>query len=826
MDRLGGWTLTQTQGGSMSYFDFTHFEVCFHHYLKYVLGKKLQNATPLDLMNAISSAVGKYLMDISFETQDRYRTRDAKRLYYLSMEFLMGRLLSNNLLNLGIYDKTARFLSKMGLNLEDLLEEERDPALGNGGLGRLAACFLDSLASQDMPGFGYGINYDYGLFQQVIVNGFQQERPDYWPNQSSPWLIMQSENKCMIPVYGKIEATSDMNGEYNPMWTGWKLIIGRPHDILISGYGGRTVNRLRLFSAWASENFDMQIFNEGDYFRAVEEKIESETISKILYPSDSKDIGKELRLVQEYFLVACSVRDIIRIFQKTHTDFDELPHKVAIQLNDTHPALTVAELMRILVDENQLEWEKAWHITVQTLGYTNHTLLPEALETWPLAIVEKVVPRHLQIIYEINRRFMESLTAHSIDPDAMARMSIIQEGDEKKVRMANLAIIGSHSVNGVAKVHSDLVKTRLVPEFYALYPHKFNNKTNGVTPRRWIVASNPGLTRLITEAIGVRWIQDLDRIRELENYTRDPAFLDRFAQIKQENKTRLADLIHQKVFETVDPESIFDIHAKRIHEYKRQLLNILNIIHLYFSLKDQEDIGHSRTFIFAGKAAPGYQIAKLTIKLIHAIAEKINRDPQVKDRLKIIFLPDYKVSLAEKIIPAADVSQQISTAGMEASGTGNMKFAMNGALTIGTLDGANIEIRDQVGQENIYIFGLTVDQVLAFRHQYDPQEYLKKDLRLKRVMEALASDLFCKDQPGLFQPLYNTLVSQGDYYLHFPDFDSYVKAQEKIGQDFQQKRPWAVKALLNTTRTSIFSSDRTIREYAREIWNISAQGEI
>lgn len=807
----------------MSYFDFTSFEVSFHHYLRYVLGKKIQDATSLDLMNAVSSALGKYLMDISFETHERYRNKDSKRLYYLSMEFLMGRLLSNNLLNLGIYDKTAQFLAKKGFNLEELVEEERDPALGNGGLGRLAACFLDSMASLDMPGFGYGINYDYGLFQQVIVNGYQQERPDYWPNQSSPWLVMQSENKCMIPVYGKIETTSDMNGEYNPMWTGWKLLIGRPHDILISGYGGRTVNRLRLFSAWASENFDMQIFNDGDYFKAVEEKIHSETISKILYPSDAKDIGKELRLLQEYFLVACSVRDIIRIYQKNHADFDELPQKVAIQLNDTHPALTVAELMRILVDENQLEWDKAWNITVQTLGYTNHTLLPEALETWPLAIVEKVVPRHLQIIYEINQRFVESLKASAHDPAAIARMSIIEEGDEKKVRMANLAIIGSHSVNGVAKVHSELVKTKLVPEFYSLFPEKFNNKTNGVTPRRWIVSCNPGLTQLISDAIGVRWIQDLERIRELEDYIQDQAFLDRFIQIKQDNKIRLANIIQQKVFETVDPESIFDIHAKRIHEYKRQLLNILNIIHLYFSIKDKTDTTHPRTFIFAGKAAPGYQIAKLTIKLIHAVAEKVNKDPQVNQQLKIVFLPDYKVSLAEKIIPAADVSQQISLAGMEASGTGNMKFAMNGALTIGTLDGANIEICDQVGKENIYIFGLTVDQVLETRHQYAPQDYLNKDPRLKRVMDAIGSDMFCKDQPELFQPIYKTLVDQGDYYLHFPDFDSYVTAQERIGQDFKQKNSWAVKTLLNTARTSFFSSDRTIGEYAREIWNISSQ---
>jgi starch phosphorylase len=810
----------------MSYFDFTSFEVSFYHYIKYVLGKKIEDTTKLDLMNAVSSAVGKYLMDISFDTNLRYRTNDSKRLYYLSMEFLIGRLLSNNLLNLGIYDKCAALLGKKGIDLEELVEQERHPALGNGGLGRLAACFLDSMASLDMPGFGYGINYDYGLFKQVIVNGYQKEKPDYWPNHSSPWLVRRSGNKCMIPIYGKIEDTMDMNGEYNPMWTDWKLLIGRAHDILIAGYGGRTVNRLRLFSAWASEDFDMHIFNDGDYFKAVEAKIKSETISKILYPSDSKEVGKELRLVQEYFLVACSVRDIIRIYQKDNTGFDQLHEKVAIQLNDTHPALTVAELMRVLVDENGLDWEKAWNITTKTLGYTNHTLLPEALETWPLSIVERVVPRHLQIIFEINRRFIESVKKRFGENSAslISKMSIIQEGEQKQVRMANLAIIGSHSVNGVAKVHSELIKTKLVPEFYSLYPDKFNNKTNGVTPRRWLVSCNPGLTKLITEVIGDRWILDLERIQELEDFLEDQAFLDQFAQIKKDNKKKLATIIRKTVFETIDPDSIFDIHAKRIHEYKRQLLNILNIIHLYFLVKeDHVDIGHPRTFIFAGKAAPGYHTAKLIIKLIHSIAGVINKDTDVNQVLKVIFLPDYRVSLAEKIIPAADVSEQISTAGMEASGTGNMKFAMNGAVTIGTLDGANIEIYEQVGENNIYIFGLSVEEAEKIRHHYNPKEYLEKDERLRRVMDALRSDLFCRKEPGLFQHLYHLLVDQGDFYLHFADFASYVKTQEAIGVDFKQSDQWVAKALLNTARTGMFSSDRTIKEYADQIWNIKSQ---
>ncbi|WP_022667562.1 glycogen/starch/alpha-glucan phosphorylase [Desulfospira joergensenii] len=813
----------------MPYFDFTRFENSFHHYIKYVLGKDPAQADRLDLLNGVSSAVGEYLMDIAFETRERYEKNDPKHLYYLSLEFLVGRLLTNNLINLGIYDACTRFLKKLGLDLADLEEEERDPALGNGGLGRLAACFLDSLASQDMPGFGYGINYDYGLFRQVIENGYQREKPDYWPNRSSPWLIRRSGERYLLPIYGKIEDTMDRNGEYNPMWTDWKLFIGRPHDILISGYGGRTVNCLRLFSAWASEDFDIQIFNDGDYIKAVERKMRSETVTKILYPSDSKDVGKELRLVQEYFLVACSVRDIIRHYELSHNGFDQFHKKVAIQLNDTHPAMTVAELMRILVDEKGLEWEKAWKITVNTLGYTNHTLLPEALETWPVSIVRKVVPRHLQIIFEINQRFTDSVQKKfgETGNDMISRMSIIQgDGPGQKVMMANLAIIGSHSVNGVAKVHSDLVKTRLVPDFYSLWPEKFNNKTNGVTPRRWLAGCNPDLARLITDTIGDRWLTDLNLIWELEAFQDDPGFLDRFRDVKLQNKIKLTAYIKDRLSQKVDPSSIFDVHAKRIHEYKRQLLNLLHIIHLYLSVKEHgQDIGPPRTFIFAGKAAPGYYIAKLIIKLIHSVAEVLNKDPDVNQVLKVVFLPDYRVTLAERLIPAADVSEQISTAGTEASGTGNMKFAMNGALTVGTLDGANIEISEQVGKENIYIFGLTVPQVEAIRAGYRPNEYLEKDSRLKQILYALRSDRFSPGEPGLFRPIYNLLLAQGDYYLHFADFDSYASAHRAIASDFSKPEVWTRKALMNTSRTGMFSSDRTIKEYAEDIWDIRPQIE-
>jgi starch phosphorylase len=810
----------------MTYFDFTSFEVSFQQYVKYVLGKPLDEATQKDQLNAVSYAVGKYLMDIHFDTRKRYEKNNVKQVYYLSMEFLIGRLLSNNLLNLGIFDACARFLKKQGMDLEKLVEEEQDPALGNGGLGRLAACFLDSMASLDMPGYGYGINYDYGLFRQIIANGYQRERPDYWPNRSSPWLIRHSGARYILPIYGKIEDRQDENGHYTPKWIRKKLFIGRPHDIMIAGHRGRTVNRLRLFSAAASRDFDIDIFNDGDYIKAVSRKIQSESVTKILYPSDSKETGKELRFIQEYFLVACALRDIIRDFEARHDQIEQLHEYVAIQLNDTHPALAVAELMRILVDEKELLWETAWDVTVKTLAFTNHTLLPEALETWPVFIVNKVVPRHMQIIYEINRRFIAKVKERFGDDDhgMIARMSIIQEGDEQHVRMANLAIIGSHSVNGVAQIHTELVKKQLVPEFYSLWPEKFNNKTNGVTPRRWIVACNPNLAKLVSDAIGRRWIGDLELIWELEAFQNDPGFLEQYRAVKRVNKESLAAYIKNVVSETVDPSSIFDIQAKRIHEYKRQMLNVLHIIHLYLCVKeDKTDIGSPRTFIFAGKAAPGYQTAKLIIKLIHNVANVVNTDPEVNRQIKVVFLPDYRVTLAERLIPAADVSEQISTAGMEASGTGNMKFAMNGALTIGTLDGANIEILEQVGEENMYIFGLTVDEVAALRPRYQPREFLEKDDRLRRVIYALRADRFSSSEPGIFRPLFNILMSPGDRYLNLADFEAYTAAQEAIARDFQQPDKWSARALMNTARTGFFSSDRTIKAYAQDIWGIQSQ---
>lgn len=819
---------------NMPEIDLSDFKDAVCSIIKYAFGKPIEEAGRVDIFNALCFVVRRYLIDLKIETEKRYRRNDVKRMHYISMEFLTGPLLANNLINLGIYDKIKDIVNSIsdefsiGISFDELIEFEPDPALGNGGLGRLAACFLDSLATLNMPGFGYGINYDYGLFRQSIVGGYQLERPDFWFNKTSPWLMRMFGEKCRVPVFGRIEESEDMHGEYNPMWVEWKLIVGRPHDIAVVGYGGKTVNRLRLFSAWASEEFDMRIFNEGDYYKAVEDKIQFENISKILYPSDSKQVGKELRLVQEYFLVACAVNDIISIYLKTHKTFDKFHEKVAIQLNDTHPALTVAELMRSLIDLYCLEWDDAWDITTKTLGYTNHTLMPEALESWSGAIVQKVIPRHLQIIKEINRRFLEMVEEkYPGDHERAAKMSIIEPyiGGEN-IRMAHLAIIGSHSVNGVAQIHSELVKHNLVPHFYDLWPEKFNNKTNGVTPRRWILQANPELASVICDAIGSSWISNMEKLREIEKFNDDPAFLDSIQKVKRNNKIKLISIIQQtqNLQLKIDPDSIFDIHAKRIHEYKRQLLNVMNIIHTFFLIRHEGITPPCpRTFIFGGKAAPGYFMAKLVIRLIHGIADVINNDRLANRWIKIVFMPDYRVSLAQSIIPAADVSEQISTAGMEASGTGNMKFAMNGALTIGTLDGANIEIAQEVGDDNIYIFGHKVEDIPKLRSSFNAQKYFEKDPHLKRVVSSLESDIFCSKESGIFKPFQYALVNGGDYYCHMADFRPYVQTQNRLANDYLDRTAWTQKSIINTARTGKFSSDRTIKEYAQDIWNISPQ---
>ncbi len=794
-------------------------------HIRYSLAKEYDALSPRDAFHGVALAVRDRLVDTMLATKARYRKAKVKRLYYLSIEYLIGRSLNNNLVNLGLMDEVRQILEDMGLNLDQVLSEESDAGLGNGGLGRLAVCFLDSLATLDMPAIGYGINYEYGLFKQEITNGYQKEKPDNWMANGTPWEIVRPEEVCYIPLYGKIDHSQDRKGGYNPMWLDWKLLVGVPHDIPISGYGGRTVNILRLFTARASNEFDIRIFNEGDYIRAVKQKIETESISKVLYPSDAVISGRELRLVQEYFMVACAVRDIVRRYLKDHDTFDDFSEEVAIHLNDTHPALTVPELMRVFVDENDLPWEFAWELTRSALGYTNHTLMPEALEKWPVSLMEYVLPRHLQIIYEINQRFLQQASAKwRFDAARIRNVSIVEEGEQKLIRMANLAMVGCHSVNGVSALHSDLITKKMAPDFFALWPEIFNNKTNGVTPRRWLKLANPHFSKIITEAIGEEWVTDLTHLRKLEKFADDVGFQEDFLQAKRINKERLARIIRDTTCVIVDPDSLFDVQVKRIHEYKRQLLNLLRIIHEYLRIvQDNIEPSHPRTCIFAGKAAPGYATAKNIIKLINNVAQVVNNDPKCKGMLKVVFLPDYRVSLAERIIPAADLSEQISTAGMEASGTGNMKFTINGALTIGTLDGANIEILQEVGEENIYIFGLTASEIEEMRiaKSYDPIEMLKEHPDLKRVVDTLSSELFSPGEPGLFNWVRNSLTEYGDYYMHLADMPSYIQAEDHAGSEYRNKPLWARKAILNVARSGKFSSDRTIREYAEEIWGIN-----
>ncbi|HTP07833.1 MAG TPA: glycogen/starch/alpha-glucan family phosphorylase, partial [Anaerolineae bacterium] len=648
--------------------------ICRH--AKYSLGKAWRDLSPRDLFTAVALSVRDQMVDRFLETQERYQQKDPKRLYYLSIEFLIGQSLGSNLYNLRMRALYRQALRNLGADLEAIEESEADAALGNGGLGRLAVCFLDSLTTLGMPGYGYGINYEYGLFKQEIDDGYQREKPDNWLAHGTPWEIARPDEACFIPVYGRIEHSVDRKGAYNPMWMDWKILIGIPYDMFIAGYGGQTVNFLRLYSARASRDFDMQIFNDGDYFKAVEQKIASETISKVLYPSDSILAGQELRLVQEYFLVACAVRDIVRRFEQSHASFRDFPTKVAIQLNDTHPALTVAELMRILIDEKDLPWDEAWEITRASLGFTNHTLVPEGLEKWPVPLLESVLPRHLQIIYEIDRRFLEeTAVAYPGDRERLKRMSMIEEATPKQLRMANLAVVGSHSINGVSAIHTRLIQTSLVPDFYQLWPDRFNNKTNGITQRRWLLQANPALAELISTTIGDGWITDLSQLRSLEAWAADGDFQAEFRRIKRSNKERLARVIRDSAHVNADPDSLFDIQVKRIHMYKRQLLNVMHIVDDYLSLtEDRRQPAVPRTYIFAGKAAPGYWAAKQIIKLIHNVGHVINNDRRAGEWMKVAFIPDYRVSLAEKIIPAADLSEQISTAGMEASGTSNMKF--------------------------------------------------------------------------------------------------------------------------------------------------------
>jgi starch phosphorylase len=802
------------------------FRAAFLAHLRSGRGKTPEAATAYDRLAALSLAVRDLAMDRLLATEATYRARDPKRAAYLSMEFLLGRLLWNNLVSLGAQDVAAGALAGTGLSLEEVCGTEVDAGLGNGGLGRLAACFLDSLATLEYPASGHGIRYEHGMFRQEFDGGWQFERPDDWLRFGNPWEIVRPEDTVPVLVYGRIESLPTAGGGNRPVWVDWQIIEGVPHDVPVVGYGVGTVNVLRLWSSRAAEGFRLDVFNQGDYVRAVEEKNWAETVSKVLYPSENTHAGRGLRLLQEYFLVACAVRDIVRGHLAAHGNLDRFAGKNAVQLNDTHPALAVAELMRHFVDEHDLPWERAWDLTVATCGYTNHTLLPEALERWPVPLFERVLPRHLQIIYDINHRFLgEAMALYPGDTDRIRRLSLIEEGPVKQVRMANLAIVGSHAVNGVARLHTELLQAQVVPDFAAMFPARFSNKTNGVTQRRWLLACNPGLATLITEAVGPGWVRDLGHLRGLEPLAADRGFLDRFAAVKAANKERLARLIRERLGGTPDPASLFDVQVKRLHEYKRQLLNALHIIALYHRIKDNPGgTFQARTFIFGAKAAPGYHIAKRIIKLINNLGEVINRDPDVQGRLQVYFLPDYSVSLAEIIIPAANLSEQISTAGKEASGTGNMKLALNGALTIGTWDGANIEIAEAVGLDNIFICGHRAEALETLRREnrYQPFEWLERDAELKRTVLALREGAFNLGVPGLFDDLYRVLTEWGDTYFHLADFPSYSQAQQNAAALFGDTTDWNRRAVLNVARMGPFSSDRAIREYAREIWGLES----
>lgn len=795
--------------------------ICRH--AVYSLGKQWKNLGLYERFTAVSLAVRDRMIERFLATEEEYRRSDSKRLYYLSIEFLIGQSLGANLRNLRMYDLCRDALRNLGADLQELESVEPDAALGNGGLGRLAACFLDSLATLGIPGFGYGINYEFGLFKQEIHNGSQRELPDNWLAMGTPWQIVHPEDTCIVPIYGSIEHGTDRHGIYNPMWMDWKVLIGLPYDMLIPGYGGHSVHFLRLYSARASREFDMRIFNDGDYLKAVEQKIQSEMLSKVLYPSDAVIAGQELRLAQEYFLVACAIRDIVRQFQVNHEDFMDFPSKVAIQLNDTHPALAIVELMRFLVDEKEISWESSWEITQKTFGYTNHTLSAEALEKWPTSLIERVLPRHLQIIREINRRFLEQIAAHFPgDKGREARMWIVDDS-EKQVRMVNLAVAGSHSVNGVSPLHSELLRTELLADFQDIWPAKFNNKTNGISPRRWLLHANPRLASLISSCIGDEWITDLNELRKLEPYTEDPGFRAAFRQVKKQNKQALCAEVEHSLHERLDPDSLFDVQAKRIHAYKRQLLNILHILYEYLALiEDGTQPVIPRTYILAGKAAPGYWFAKQIIKLTHEVSEVINNDARAKDWIKVVFIPDYRVSLAEEIIPATDLSEQISTAGTEASGTGNMKMALNGAVLMGTYDGANLDISKEVGMENLFLFGLKSMDVLRMRRQrsYRPSEICGREPRVQRLVKSFSSGLFCPHQADFCVWVSRTLLSEDDEQMHLADLPLYLAAQQEAAMAFEDHERWTRMAIFNTARVGKFSSDRTIRQYAQEVWDI------
>ena len=767
---------------------------------------------------ALAHTVRDLLMQRWVLTKQTQDAANAKELYYISMEFLIGRALTNNLLNMGVEDFIKADVRADGQDWRALAEQEPDAGLGNGGLGRLAACFIDSLATLEYPAMGYGLRYDYGIFRQTIENGWQREGPDNWLRHADPWEIPRPHQCSTVQLETSFVLR---HGQIVPRPGQAMKLTGVPFDRPVVGFGARTINTLRLWGAAAPDSFNFGEFSDGDFFGAVSDRVIAESLTRVLYPDDSKREGRSLRFMQECFLVCCSLEDIIKRFRRRGNDWTALPDKVAIQLNDTHPALAVAELMRILLDQAHLSWEAAWDLTVRTLAYTNHTLLPEALEKWPVELFEALLPRHLQIIYEINARLLADVRACLGDDDArLARMSLIEEAPVRSVRMAHLAIVGSHSTNGVSEMHSALVRSHLVPDFARLFPERFNNKTNGVTPRRWLFQANPALSALITGAIGERWIADLEGLRALAPLVDDAPFRSAFRAAKREAKLRFASWLRDSQGTIVNPDSIFDCQIKRIHEYKRQLLNVLHIIILYQQLETDPTGSPPRTFFFAGKAAPAYRLAKLIIKLVHNVASHIDADPRARDRIKVVFLPDYNVSLATRLIPAADVSEQISTAGFEASGTSNMKFMMNGALTIGTRDGATVEMAREAGEENFFLFGLTDEEVAASRPWYQPNWHYWNEPEVRQAIDLLFSNQFAAGEPGVFEPLRHRLLVEGDYYMHLADLRSYARAQERLGALYGDVDAWTRKAVLNVAASGRFSSDRTIREYARDIWGI------
>ncbi len=792
------------------------------NHMRYTLAKDSFSANDWDRYRSLVLTVLDRLHDKWIQTQQKYYANDVKRVYYISMEFLIGRQLDNALLNLGIKDEVQKALEELGFDYNELRDAEWDAGLGNGGLGRLAACFLDSMATMGLPGYGYGIRYDYGIFYQKIIDGFQVESPDMWLRYGNPWDIVRPKLTYAVDFYGDVVSRTDADGKIHFEWRNTEKVIAVAYDTPVPGYNNDVVNNLRLWKASASKSIDLHVFNQGDYVNAIRDIELQENISRVLYPNDKVFVGMELRLKQEYFLVSATLQDIIRRFKKQYGDFRQLPDKVAIQCNDTHPNLAIPELMRILVDLEGLDWDTSWDITTRTIAYTNHTILPEALEKWPVTLLRSLLPRHLQIIFEINNRFLGNVRSHfGEDVNRIRRMSIIGEGEQPMVQMASLGIVGSHKVNGVSALHTDLLKKTIFKDFHEMWPDKFVNMTNGITQRRWLNQCNPKLSALINEAIGKDWQYDLSALRALESHANKAAYRKKFASVKRANKKVLAQYIKSHYNIDLNLDSIFDIQIKRIHEYKRQLMAIFHAITLYNRIKaDPNAPFQPRTIIFGGKAAPGYAMAKLHIKLINDVANVINNDPVVGDKLKVVFMANYSVTLAEKMIPAAELSEQISTAGMEASGTGNMKFALNGSLTIGTMDGANVEMSEEIGEENMFIFGLTVDKVAELRRSgYNPYDVYHSNPELKLVIDQIQNGYFNPEKADLYHAIIHALMNEGDYFLVLADFADYLRAQADVEKVYAETEKWNKMAILNVARVGKFSSDRTIADYAREIWN-------